>query len=112
MEIKGKIIQVGEVEQIQTNNGLAPKQIFVIDTGEKYDNIIAFDLFGDKGVNNFAKFNAEGQDVTVSFNIKCNEYKGKYYTNLSAWMAKPDEGSAPVNTPAPEEDDGINNLPF
>ena len=28
---------------------------------------------------------AVGDEVTASFNIKGNEYKGKYYVNLQAW---------------------------
>jgi hypothetical protein len=40
----------------------------------------------------------EGDNVTVSFNIRCNEWQGKYFTNLIAWKimgtGKAAEGSS------------------
>ncbi len=85
MLIKGKITKFLEVLTGTSEKGEWKKQSFVIDTEEKYDNIIAFDVFGAEKVENLTKYNKEGDVVTVEFNLKCREYKGKYYTNLGAW---------------------------
>lgn len=63
-------------------------QVFTIDTGSQYNNIVAFKIVGREKVDNFANYNKIGQDVDVSFNIQCREYQGRYYTDLVAWMIK------------------------
>ena len=59
------------------------KLIFVIQTTDQYDNEIAFEVFGDEKVQAFTF--QDGDMLDVEFNIKCKEYKGKYFTSLSAW---------------------------
>lgn len=86
MELKGKINSVSDVQSGTSNQGKEWQKLsFTIDTGEKYDNIISFDIFGQEDVEKFLKYNKVGKDVEVSFNIKCREYQGKYFTNLQAW---------------------------
>lgn len=85
-KVSGKIISISEIETLKSG---AKKLVFEIDTEEKYNNLYSFQIykgqvFADQ-VNNFVKYNNVGDLVTVEFNISCNEYNGKYYTNLNAW---------------------------
>ena len=87
--ISGKIVKIGEVQEFASGSR---KVQFVIKNNEGsngQEQIFAFDLFAGASkpekIDNFLKYNQVGSEVDVSFNIKCNEYKGKYYTNLDAW---------------------------
>lgn len=87
--ISGKIVKIGEVQEFASGSR---KLQFVIKNNEGYEGqeqVFAFDLFAGASkpekLDNFLKYNKVGSEVDVSFNIKCNEYKGKYYTNLDAW---------------------------
>jgi hypothetical protein len=46
----------------------------------------------------------------VSFNIGTNEWKGKYFTSLSAWRIEKSTGEAPIAEVVVEEESG--DLPF
>lgn len=59
------------------------KREFVITTAEQYPQDVKFELVKDK-TSLIDKFTV-GQSVTVSFNVKGNEYQGKYFVSLQAW---------------------------
>ena len=40
-----------------------------------------------------------GQDVTVHFNVRCREYQGRYYTNLTAWRIQAEQTAPPAQPP-------------
>ena len=61
------------------------KTILVVDTGEQYDPLVAFTVFGQEKVDRLKSHNKVGDKVTVTFNIKCREWEGRYFTDLSAW---------------------------
>jgi len=82
----GTIVRFLEKKEGTTKAGSAwVKQSFVIDTKAQYDNLQCFEVFGLEKVDNLTKYNKVGDDVTVQFNIKCNEYNGQYYTTLGAF---------------------------
>ena len=86
MLVTGKLIKVLDKQQGTSKSGKDwVKQTFVIDTNEQYNNIIAFELFGEEKVENFNKYNTVNSIVEVEFNVKCNEWQGKYFTSLQAW---------------------------
>jgi ribosomal protein S1 len=87
MEIKGKITKILEAQTGEKKDGSGSwiKQNFLVETDEKYNNLYCFEVFGDEKVQNFQKYNKVGQEVNVEFNVSTNEYKGNYYTSLSAW---------------------------
>jgi len=61
---------------------------FIVTNNEGYEGremLYAFEIFGEEKVDNFIKYNQEGSEVEVKFNIQTNEWKGKYYTSLSAY---------------------------
>lgn len=87
MEIKGKITKILDAQTGAKKDGSGNwiKQNFLVETEEKYNNLFCFEVFGDEKVQNFQKFNKVGQEVNVEFNVSTNEFKGSYYTSLSAW---------------------------
>ena len=92
-KVKGTIIEFKEVQSGLTKaNVQYKKQVYILDTKEKFDNIYAFEMFAtaDKvgNVEKLQKYNKVGDYVEVSFNIKCNEYQGKYYTSLASWRVE------------------------
>jgi len=104
LKINGKIKLIGEK---QTFDSGFEKVEFVITTKDKYPQDVKFEIVKD-AMENFLKYNKVGQDVEVSFNIRGNEWKGKYYVSLSAWKVfagKKEEPKAQVE----EVDD---ELPF
>ena len=75
------------------------KREFVITTeNDRYPQDLKFELVKDK-CGLIEPFDA-GQQVVVNFDIRGNEYKGKYFVNLSAWKIQP-AGDAGGAGPAP-----------
>lgn len=87
------------INDTQTFGSGFTKREFVITTGDsKYPQDIKFEVVKDKCalLDQFAV----GQAVNVSFDIRGNEYQGKYYVNLSCWKLQAGAGgsqSAPAN---------------
>lgn len=107
----------------QTFDSGFQKKEFVLTTKEQYPQDVKFELVKER-VDLIAPFKS-GDQIKVHFNVRGNEFKGKYYVNLQAWRIEsigssgaknsadpfeeagfPDEGNAPANLG--EEDD----LPF
>ena len=78
---------------------------FVITTADKYPQEVIFQTVNDK-MDIITPY-GQGQEVTVSFNVRGREYNGKYYNTLDAWKVQ-GEATSPVNEPMPMPDD----LPF
>ena len=110
-KFKGKITKVLEIEKGTSKAGKDwQKMSFVVDNGEQYNNILCFGLFGSEKIENFNKYNKEGDNVEVSFNVNCNEYNGKYYTSLDAWKVFKEDNSN--NSGNNIEEDSSDDLPF
>ena len=97
------------------------KREFVITTGdENYPQDIKFELIKDKcsWLDNFK----QGQNVTVNFDIRGNEFKDKYYVNLNCWKIVSADGNAGEQSPTqasnagqsePSPDELVNDdIPF
>ena len=111
LEVKGTLKTIGEtIEGLNKDNQPWQKLVYTIDTGEKYDNIVAFEIFSQEKVEQFRKYNVVGDSVTVKFNIKCNEWKGKYFTTLSSWRCSKNDAQTPQKEVAQAE--GSDDLPF
>ena len=86
LQVTGKLIKFLEVESGESKSGTQwSKQQFIVQTEAQYNNLYCFEVFGNEKVENLTKYQKEGDNVTVEFNVNTNEYKGKYYTSLSAW---------------------------
>ncbi len=99
-QLSGTIKLIGEK---QTFDSGFQKVEFVLTTNdEKYPQDVKFEITQDK-VDDFIKYNKVGKAVDVSFNVRGNEYKGKYYVSLTAWKVfKADEAATDIGVPSEE----------
>jgi hypothetical protein len=120
-KLTGKIIEILPTEEGTSKAGKPWKKlVFAIDTGEEWNNISAFTLFGDEKVDSFLKFNKVGQSVDVDYNLSSRKYENRYYTEASAWKVFKAEtlesGAALIDSafePAGDlNKDDNNDLPF
>lgn len=84
MEITGKIIVVlPERGGVSKTGNEWKTQDYVLETHEQYPKRICFNVFG---VDKIAQFNIkEGDELTVSFDINCREYQGRWFNDIRAW---------------------------
>jgi glucan biosynthesis protein len=110
MEITGNIKLITETETGTSKAGKewAKRQI-VVTTNETYPQDIAIDFMGDKitQINNFEV----GNPVTVSINIRGNEYNGKYYNSINGWKIANTIGQVNNNDQQPAREK-VEDLPF
>jgi hypothetical protein len=66
---------------------------FVITTADKYPQEVIFQTVNDK-MDIIAPY-GQGQEVTVSFNVRGREYNGKYYNTLDAYKVQGEATTAP-----------------
>lgn len=113
------------LEDTQTFASGFTKREFVIEVPDgQYPQMVKFETVRDKidQLNNFTI----GDTLKVTFDVRGNEYKGRYYVNLNAWKIQGEggSGSAPQgasddpppgafdqsfdNEPSPSDDD----IPF
>jgi single-strand DNA-binding protein len=78
--MKGKIIYVGEVETFKSD---FKKRTFAIETDDKYPQKVGFELTKDNC--DLISAGDIGKTAEIQYNIRGNEYKGKYYVSLQAW---------------------------
>ncbi len=93
-EVTGTLKVVGGIQSFPS--GFTKRQI-VIETHDKYPQKIAFDLFKEN-TELTNGLNAEDM-IRVSFNLRGNEYNGKYYVNLQAWRIAPLPKAQPSQAP-------------
>jgi len=116
-EVSGKITEIGEANSLK--NGEYLSLDFIVTTEEKYNNVYCLNLFKSQeksaDIHKFVQYYNVGDLVKVSFNIRCNEFNGKYYTNLSMYrvdrldeLPKQEEVNSKTFAPDREEAD----LPF
>lgn len=112
LKINGKVKLIMDT---QTFDSGFRKREFVITTQEQYPQDVKLECTQDR-VTLLDSYN-EGDDVEVSFNIRGNEYNGRYYVNLQAWRINKGTGAdAPVpqapDTTLEQTDDQDDDLPF
>ena len=117
MEIKGTIKTILPIQSGAKTDGTGDwkKVNFVVANNEGYNDqeqLFCFEIFGEEKVDKFMQYNKLGDKVEVSFNIRTNEYKGKYYTSLQCWKCFTDNGEQQNNAPAPDNANEPDDLPF
>ena len=81
LEIEGKIVKIFPQRSGEGNNGTWTSQDFMIEVPGNYPTKAAFDDFNNAaGLQSFQV----GDMVKVSFNIRSNEWQGKYIENRKA----------------------------
>ncbi len=79
-QIKGRIKEIGQVEQVSDKFRKLAFLLTVID--KEYEIIYPFQLTQSR--TDILNNSKAGDDVKVSFTIRANEWKGKHYVNLDA----------------------------
>ena len=77
--IKGNIKIINDAQTY----GSFTKREFILTTLDKYPQDLKFELYKDD-CTDIDAFSV-GDTIDVEYNLKGNEYKGKYYVNLQAW---------------------------
>lgn len=110
-EVTGELKEFLEVQSGTAKSGNEwKKQSFIVKTEDEYNNTYCFEVFGEEKVENLTKYQKQGDQVKVTFNVNTNEWQGKYFTSLSAWRIEKVGGEdKPQESVNEEEDTG---LPF
>ncbi len=102
MEVKGKIIQKFDLQSGTSKAGNPwKKQNYLLETLDSFPRKIYFDFFGDRA-DQFP-LNV-GDMITLSFDIECREYQGRYYTDIRGWKAEKIDENAAATAAAPVND--------
>lgn len=80
-ELSGKIKLIEETKTF--GSGFTKREFVVTTSDSKYPQDIKFEIVKDK-CTLMDQFSA-GQDVVVNFDVRGNEYNGRYYVNLNCW---------------------------
>ena len=122
----GQLTEIKPVESIA--DGKYSKLVFIIKNNDGYEGAqktLAFEIFEKSEgtrIENFKKYNSVGDFVEVSFDVDCNEGKGKaegrFFVSLKAFRIDQDKDNAD-NTlagghvaEAAEEDVDLEGPPF
>ena len=95
MELSGKIIAILPKRSGTSKTGNTwESQDFVIETSDQYPKKMCFNVWGAEKLDLFNI--QQGEELTVSFDIDCREWNGKWFNDIRAW--KIDRGQQPVKT--------------
>lgn len=108
---------IGETQTFAS--GFTKREFVVTTSHDKYPQDLKFEMVKDK-CPTLDTFQC-GQDVQVSFDIRGNEYNGKYFVNLSCWKlqasgggssAEPSRAAKPASrgTSAPAGEPSLSDL--
>jgi hypothetical protein len=87
-EAKGNIKWIGDTQSFPS--GFSKREFVVTTQHDKYPQDIKFEVVKDKCA--MLDEYSIGSEVTVSFDIRGNEYNGKYYVNLACWKLQSGSG--------------------
>ncbi len=97
-EARGTIKLISELQTFAS--GFSKREFVVTTAHDRYPQDIKFETVKEKCslLDGFSP----GQEVVVSFDIRGNEYNGKYFVNLSCWKIQPagETEEAPAKAPA------------
>lgn len=95
--ISGKIKVIKDIQVLGTK-GFQKREFVVEVVDDKYTQTIPLEFVKDKCslLDNFS----EGQEVTVQFNLRGNEYNGRYFLSAQAWRIEGGSGGAPAKSAA------------
>jgi len=91
------------------DSGFTKREFVVTTEGERYPQEIKFECVKDR-VSLLDQVQP-GNRVVVSFDLRGNEYNGRYYVNLTAWKVVPEDEGAPGDSPGNGPSDSSGNGP-
>ncbi|MFT5883317.1 MAG: hypothetical protein ACI9FG_001830 [Crocinitomicaceae bacterium] len=107
-EISGKIKLIEETQSFSSG---FTKREFVVTTGDsKYPQDIKFEIVKDKC--SLLDSYSPGQDVSVNFDVRGNEYNGRYYVNLNCWKIQAGAGGGQGGQQAAPQNEPKTDNPF
>jgi len=106
-ELSGTVKVV--MDTVKFDSGFTKREFVVTTPDDRYPQNIKFECVKDKCAL-LDKVKPD-QRVTVSFDIRGNEFKGKYFVSLSAWKIEPMAKGEPEGGPEEEEPFGEESLP-
>lgn len=119
-KIEGKVKLINDTMSFPSG---FTKREFVVTTQEQYPQDVKLEMIKDK-CSILDSYNA-GDEVEVMFDIRGNEYNGRYFVNLQAWRIQKKEAAAaqsnippvaqdlpPLNNDIPVGSDDMDDLPF
>jgi hypothetical protein len=77
-------------------SGFSKREFVVTTAADKYPQDLKFEVVKDK-CPVLDEYEI-GQDVQVNFDIRGNEYNGKYYVNLACWKLQAAGASSPSSS--------------
>lgn len=89
-EASGKLKWIGAAQSFAS--GFTKREFVITTAADKYPQDLKFEVVKDK-CSLLDAFELE-QDVAVSFDIRGNEYNGKYYVNLACWKIQGSGGAS------------------
>ena len=105
------------MDQQTFDSGFTKREFVVTTPDDRYPQDIKFECVKDRC--SLLDTISEGQRVKVTFDLRGNEYNGRYFVNLTAWrieQADADEGAPddafPPMDDIPMEDASADNVPF
>ena len=111
-ELTGKIKLIQEPKTF--DSGFTKREMVVIVEDGKYPQEINLEFVQDKV--SLLDTLQPGQEVTVTFDIRGREYKGKYFNNLQGWKVDTAGGEAAISHEEPHfptpSDFGEGDIPF
>jgi len=115
-QLQGTIKLINDVQSF--NSGFTKREFVVTDQDEKYPQDVKFECIKDKCA--LLDGYSVGEKVNVSFNIRGNEYNGRYYVNLQAWRLEKvggqesaeGAGEFAAEPPPGHGQDGGDDIPF
>ena len=117
LKITGNITKILPIQKGTSKAGKEWQKLnFLVQTDEEYNNLYYFEIFGEEKINNFTKWNKVTSRVTIGFNVRTNEFNGKYYTSLVAWNIFNEFKDAPTDAEKERKsknllDDGVGKSP-
>ena len=105
LKVEGKLYKIFDTQDISAT---FKKREFVIETDDKYPQLVKFELTQDN-CDKISDFK-EGENIVVHFNIRGREWTSpknevKYFVSLNAWRLEKEQATAPATeTPFPSAD--------
>ena len=117
-EITGTLKHIGETQTFA--KGFTKREFVIGTRDDKYPQLVKLEVTKERCAE---LDDCEiGDTMEVQFDIRGNEYNGKYYVNLQAWkfectpnaprQEKPQPQSRPAQQAAAQDDDGDDSIPF
>ena len=90
------------LDQQTFDSGFTKREFVVTTPDDRYPQDIKLDCVKEK----FALLDrvSVGQNVKVTFDLRGNEYNGRYYVNLTAWRVEPADAAAATDEMPPMDD--------